>query len=86
MHRKAACRGARRSLQYLGTVQLKDASLKVVYTQCVYKIPAATIQFKKDTIDFGSFQLKDKLGHTGSLTRGRLFHSCLQRPGFPILR
>lgn len=61
-------------LLYLGTVQLRDASLKVAYTQCSYKIPAATIQFKKDTIDFGSFQLKDRLGHTADLTRGRLLH------------
>ena len=61
-------------LLYLGTVQLRDASLKVAYTQCSYKIPAATIQFKKDTIDFGSFQLKDRFGHTADLTRGRLLH------------
>jgi len=61
-------------LLYLGTVQLKDASLKVAYTQCTYKIPATTIYFKKDTIDFGSFQLKDRLGHTADLTRGRLLH------------
>ncbi|HEY4206811.1 MAG TPA: translocation/assembly module TamB domain-containing protein [Puia sp.] len=69
-------------LQYLGTVQLKDASLKVAYTQCTYKIPAATIQFRKDTIDFGSFQLKDKMGHTASLTRGRLFHHAFDDLGF----
>ena len=62
------------NLQYLGTVQLKDASLKVAYTQCIYKIPAATIRFKKDTIDFGTIQLKDRMGHTADLTRGRLYH------------
>ena len=69
-------------LQYLGTVQLKDASLKVVYTQCTYKIAAATILFKQDTIDFGSFQLKDRMGHTASLTRGRLFHHSFDDLGF----
>jgi hypothetical protein len=69
-------------LQYLGTVQLKDASLKVVYTQCTYKIPAATILFKQDTIDFGSFQLKDKMGRTATLTRGRLFHHAFDDLGF----
>src|SRR5258708_1722207 len=51
-------------LYYLGTVQLKDASLKVAYTQVTYKIAAAAIRFKKDTIDFGTLQLKDRLGHT----------------------
>jgi len=69
-------------LLYLGTVQLRDASMKVVYTQCVYKIPAATIQFKKDTIDFGTFQAKDRLGHTADLIRGRLFHHAFDDLGF----
>jgi hypothetical protein len=74
--------GPASQLQYLGTVQLKDASLKVAYTQCTYKVPAATILFKKDTIDFGTFQLKDKLGYTASLTRGRLFHHSFDDLGF----
>ncbi|HVU56313.1 MAG TPA: translocation/assembly module TamB domain-containing protein, partial [Puia sp.] len=74
--------GPGNQLQYLGTVQLKDASLKVAYTQCVYKIQAATIQFKKDTIDFGSFQLKDRMGHTATLTRGKLFHHAFDDLGF----
>jgi hypothetical protein len=69
-------------LLYLGTVQLKDASMKVAYTQCVYKIPAATIQFKKDTIDFGTFQAKDRFGHTADLLRGRLFHHAFDDLGF----
>jgi len=69
-------------LQYLGTVNLKDASMKVNYTQCTYKIPSATIRFKKDTIDFGSIQLKDKFGHTAELTKGRLFHHAFNDLGF----
>jgi hypothetical protein len=69
-------------LLYLGTVQLKDAGLKVAYTQCAYKIPSATIRFKKDTIDFGSLQLKDRLGHTADLVRGRLFHHAFDDLGF----
>ena len=69
-------------LLYLGTVQLKDASMKVNYTQCTYKIPSATIRFKKDTIDFGTLQIKDRLGHTADLTRGRLFHHAFNDLGF----
>ncbi|HWB94945.1 MAG TPA: translocation/assembly module TamB domain-containing protein, partial [Puia sp.] len=69
-------------LLYLGTVQLHDASLKVAYTQCTYKIANATIHFKKDTIDFGTLQLKDRLGHTADLTRGRLFHHAFDDLGF----
>lgn len=69
-------------LYYLGTVQLKDASLKVAYTQCTYKIAAATIRFKKDTIDFGTLQLKDRLGHTADLLHGRLMHHAFDDLGF----
>jgi hypothetical protein len=69
-------------LQYLGTIKLKDASLKVNYTQCTYTIPSATIHFKKDTIDFGYLQLKDRFGHMAELTRGRLFHHAFSDLGF----
>jgi hypothetical protein len=69
-------------LLYLGTFNLRNASLKVAYTQCSYKIPSATIQFKKDTIDFGSFQAKDRFGHTADLLRGRLFHHGFDDLGF----
>jgi hypothetical protein len=74
--------GAPSHLYYLGTVQLKDASMKVVYTQCTYKIPAATIRFKKDTIDFGTFQVKDRLGHTADLLHGRLMHHAFDDLAF----
>jgi len=69
-------------LLYLGTVNLRNASLKVAYTQCTYKIPAATIQFKKDTIDFGTLQAKDRFGHTADLLHGRLFHHGFDDLGF----
>ncbi len=69
-------------LLYLGTVNLRNTSLKVAYTQCTYKIPTATIQFKKDTIDFGSFQAKDRFGYTADLLRGRLFHHAFDDLGF----
>ena len=69
-------------LLYLGTVNLRNASLKVAYTQCTYKIPTATIQFRKDTIDFGTFQAKDRFGHTADLLRGRLFHHAFDDLGF----
>ncbi len=74
--------GPANHLLYLGTVQLKDAGLKVAYTQCVYKIPAATIHFKKDTIDFGSFQIKDRLGHSADLVHGRLLHHAFDDLAF----
>jgi hypothetical protein len=74
--------GPANHLQYLGVVQLKDAALKVAYTQCAYTIPSATIHFKKDTIDFGLLQLKDRFGHIAEVTRGRLFHHAFKDLGF----
>lgn len=74
--------GPSNHLLYLGTVNLKDASLKVAYTQCTYKIPTATIRFKPDTIDFGSFQIKDRMGHTGDLLHGRLLHHAFDDLNF----
>ncbi|HEV2354744.1 MAG TPA: translocation/assembly module TamB domain-containing protein, partial [Puia sp.] len=68
-------------LLFLGTVQLRNVGLKVAYTQCAYKIPAATIQFKKDTIDFGSLQARDRFG-SADLVRGRLFHHAFNDLGF----
>ncbi len=66
--------GTASQLKYLGKLQLKDGKLKVSYTQCTYKIPSAMIDLEDGYIDFGSFQLQDTLGHTGELTRGKLYH------------
>ncbi|HLI93688.1 MAG TPA: translocation/assembly module TamB domain-containing protein, partial [Puia sp.] len=44
--------------------------------------PAATVQFRKDTIDFGSLQAKDRFGHSADLVRGRLFHHAFNDLGF----
>ena len=61
-------------LKYLGKMTLKDASLKVDYTNVTYTIPLANIDLKDGYMDFGSFTLKDKYDNSGRLTRGRLYH------------
>jgi translocation-and-assembly-module (TAM) inner membrane subunit TamB-like protein len=61
-------------LKYLGKMSLKDASLRVNYTNVTYTIPSASIDLKDGYIDFGSFNLKDKFNNVGHLTRGRLYH------------
>jgi hypothetical protein len=61
-------------LNYLGTIQLRDAGLRVKFTNVFYKIPRATIQLKENEIDFGSFVIQDELKNVGQITRGRLFH------------
>lgn len=61
-------------LQYLGKVQLRDGTLRVNYTNVLYKIPSAAFEFKEDHINFGSFAVKDEYGNTGTITRGILKH------------
>ncbi|MFT4016356.1 MAG: translocation/assembly module TamB domain-containing protein [Agriterribacter sp.] len=52
------------SPEYVGTVQLKDAGLRVKYTQCYYTIDSATIVFSPGKIDFGTVTLHDTLHHS----------------------
>ena len=65
--------GPANKLKYIGKIHLKDGSLRVNYTQCLYKIPSADFQFKDGSIDFGNFEIKDSLGNTAS-ARGILEH------------
>ncbi len=61
-------------LQYLGKVQLRNGTLRVNYTNVLYKIPSASFDFKEDHINFGSFAIKDEYGNTGTVSRGILKH------------
>ena len=61
-------------LKYVGKVQLRDAALRVNYTNVLYKIPAATFDFQEDRINFGSFTIRDEFGNTGAISRGILKH------------
>ncbi len=66
--------GAGDQLKYIGDIKLRDGQLKVIYTQCKYKIPSATVKLRDGYIDFGSFQIQDTLGNTGMVTHGKLMH------------
>ena len=66
--------GPTNDLRYLGKVQLAGGRLKVTYTNVVYKIPAATFEFKEDRIDFGSFAIQDTFQNKAYITRGILKH------------
>ena len=61
-------------LDYIGDIHLTDARLHVNYTRCTYRIPSAMIHMRADGIDFGSFQIKDSLGNTAEVSKGKLFH------------
>ncbi len=65
----------------LGNVLVKNANLKVDYTQVDYKIDSLRIQFLEDGIDFGKFTIKDKYNNkaTGS---GKLYEKQFQNMAF----
>lgn len=64
----------------LGKVQLKNAQLKVDFSQVTYYIDSADIDFKEGVIDFGNFVVKDKFNQTG-FASGKLYQK-----GFKNLR
>ncbi len=66
--------GAGSQLKYIGDIKVKDAKLKVNYTQCSYRIPLATILMRDGYIDFGTFQIQDTFGHVGEVMHGKLMH------------
>lgn len=68
-----------------GKVNITEGSLKVLYTQCVYKFSNETIVFNPDEIDFGTLQLKDTLNNPGTAS-GKLQHKFFDEFGFDNIR
>ncbi len=68
-----------------GIVNITEGSLKVDYTQCVYRFNNETIHFNPDEIDFGLLQLKDTLNNSGTAS-GKLKHEFFNNFGFDNIR
>jgi hypothetical protein len=66
--------GPPNDLDYIGSIWLADAMLRVKYTNVLYKIPNANIEMKDDRIDFGNFMFEDELKNRGQITKGILYH------------
>lgn len=64
--------GKPNSPDLLGVVKLKNAGLKVNFTNVYYSIDSATLKFEDDGIDFGKFTIKDTLGNVGTVS-GKLY-------------
>jgi hypothetical protein len=56
--------GAERN--YVGKARLRDAGLKVNFTQVFYRIADTDIELKENMIDFGTMKLMDTLGNTAT--------------------
>ena len=67
--------GATNDLDFIGRVQLSNGGLRVNYTNVYYTIPTALFDFRDDQIDFGNFLIRDTLGNTGRISRGKLYHN-----------
>lgn len=69
------------SLGLFGDIQLRNAGMKVNYTQVYYTIDSANIEFREDGIDFGKFAIKDKYKNTGTVS-GKLFEKQFKEMAF----
>lgn len=69
-------------LKFLGNIHLQNGSLRVKYTNVVYKIPSANFSFTDGQIDFGSFVIQDEFGNSGSISRGILKHEAFDNLNF----
>lgn len=54
-----------------GKIKLRNAGMKVNYSQVYYTIDSADIDFTREGIDFGSFHIHDRYKNTGTVS-GRL--------------
>ena len=62
--------------KYIGKMKLEDVGLKVIFTQCYYKLSDAEIIFKEGELDLGRITLIDTVTHnTATLSNGILKHN-----------
>ena len=69
---------------YVGKGRLKDAGLKVNFTQVFYRIDDTDITFTENAIDFGTAKLRDREGNSATL-RGSISHNSFQDMVFDIV-
>ena len=67
--------------QLLGKVSLRNAGLKVIYTQVYYTIDSAILNFEEDGINFGEVVIKDKFKNKGTV-RGKLYEKGFKDMNF----
>ncbi len=72
--------------KYVGKARLHDAGLKVIFTQCFYKINDSEINFREDALDLGTLKLVDTVtNNTATLSRGIIKHDSWKNMQFDIL-
>ncbi len=69
---------------YIGKARLKDAGMKVVFTQVFYKLDDAEIELTESSINLGNITLRDKNNRTATV-RGNIQHKAFQNMVFDIV-
>jgi hypothetical protein len=69
---------------YVGKARLRDAGLKVDFTQVAYTIEDTDIELKEDGIYFGTMRLHDRFGNT-AIVEGHINHRGFSDMYFDIL-
>jgi hypothetical protein len=67
----------------IGLTTLHNASFTVDYTKCTYKVDSATIAFGDNFINFGTMNLKDVAGRSGTVN-GIMYHRFFDSLSFNI--
>ncbi len=69
--------GLGRNAKYVGKMKLEDAGLKVIFTQCYYKLSDGEITFTEDGLDLGRLKLIDTVtNNTATLSEGVIRHNA----------
>jgi hypothetical protein len=69
---------------YIGKATLRNAGLKVNFTQVFYNVEDGDIELKEDGIYFGTMKLHDRFGNTAIL-EGQINHRSFRNMYFDIL-
>jgi hypothetical protein len=73
--------GKPNALNFLGNATIRQAGMKVDYTQVYYFIDSANIAFQEDGINFGEFGIRDTLGNKGTV-KGKLIERGFKNMAF----
>lgn len=70
--------GTGKNVQYIGKVKTRDAGMKVIFTQCYYKIADDEIELKPNSIDFGNMVIIDTVTKNPIYLSGSIEHSSFR--------
>ena len=71
--------------KYVGKAKLHDAGLKVIFTECYYKIQDTEIEFTENALNLGTLKLIDTItNHSATLTSGIIKHDSWKNMEFDI--